>query len=78
MSVPRWRVTVAHHAGPELAERSFERLEVGGLMLNEVSTFRFDHMPNGCVEDSGFGHNGVRYAIEGTTERKLSMMHRSP
>jgi len=78
MSVPRLRAAVAHHAGPELAERAFERLEVGGSMVNDVSMVRVDHMPSGCVEDSGFGSEVVRYAFEEMTERKLLMVHRSP
>lgn len=61
----------------ELVERAFERLEIGGLMVNDVSTFRIDHMPYGGVKESGFGREGVRYAMEEMTERKLLMIHRA-
>lgn len=51
--------------------RATEQLEVGGLNVNDVSTFRMDHMPYGGVKHSGFGREGVRFAIEEMTERKL-------
>jgi len=47
------------------------RLEVGGVMVNEVPTYRADHMPYGGVKDSGTGREGLRYAVEEMTERKL-------
>jgi len=52
-------------------EKAFARIDVGGLMVNDVSTFRIDHMPYGGVKASGFGREGVRYAIEEMTEQKL-------
>jgi acyl-CoA reductase-like NAD-dependent aldehyde dehydrogenase len=54
-----------------LIERAFDAIEVGGLMVNDVSTFRIDHMPYGGVKQSGFGREGLRYAIEEMTELKL-------
>lgn len=51
--------------------RATERLEVGGINVNDVSTFRMDHMPYGGVKDSGFGREGLRAAIEEMTETKL-------
>lgn len=51
--------------------RAFETLEIGGLMVGEIPTFRIDHMPYGGVKDSGFGREGLRYAIEEMTEPKL-------
>ncbi len=54
-----------------LVEEAFDRLEVGGLIVNDVSTFRVDHMPYGGVKRSGFGREGLRYAIEEMTELKL-------
>ncbi|MBZ5703365.1 MAG: aldehyde dehydrogenase family protein [Acidobacteriia bacterium] len=51
--------------------RAFETLEVGGVMVGEVPTFRAEHMPYGGVKDSGVGREGVRYAIEEMTEPKL-------
>ncbi|MEK6683830.1 MAG: aldehyde dehydrogenase family protein [Nitrospirota bacterium] len=50
---------------------AYEELEVGGLMVNEVPTYRIDPMPYGGVKDSGLGREGVRYAIEEMTELKL-------
>ncbi|NDJ86770.1 MAG: aldehyde dehydrogenase family protein [Chloroflexi bacterium] len=49
---------------------AWERLEVGGLQINEVSTFRVDHMPYGGVKASGFGREGLRYAIQEMTEMR--------
>jgi acyl-CoA reductase-like NAD-dependent aldehyde dehydrogenase len=51
--------------------RAFESLEVGGLMIGEVPTFRIDHMPYGGSKDSGLGREGLRYAIEEMTEPRL-------
>lgn len=50
---------------------AYEELEVGGLMVNEVPTYRIDPMPYGGIKDSGLGREGVRYAIEEMTELKL-------
>jgi glyceraldehyde-3-phosphate dehydrogenase (NADP+) len=54
-----------------VVNKAFEEIEVGGLMVNDVSTFRIDHMPYGGVKQSGFGREGLRYAIEEMTELKL-------
>jgi glyceraldehyde-3-phosphate dehydrogenase (NADP+) len=51
--------------------KAFETLEVGGLMIGEVPTFRIDHMPYGGAKDSGLGREGLRYAIEEMTEPRL-------
>ncbi|MGG1554155.1 aldehyde dehydrogenase family protein [Paenibacillus ferrarius] len=48
-----------------------EALEVGGVMINDIPTFRVDHMPYGGVKESGTGREGVKYAIEELTELKL-------
>jgi glyceraldehyde-3-phosphate dehydrogenase (NADP+) len=50
---------------------AFARLHVGGLVVNDTPTFRVDSMPYGGVRDSGLGREGVRFAIEEMTERKL-------
>jgi acyl-CoA reductase-like NAD-dependent aldehyde dehydrogenase len=55
----------------ELVESVFADVEVGGIMVNEVPTFRVDHMPYGGVRQSGMGREGLRYAIEEMTELKL-------
>jgi acyl-CoA reductase-like NAD-dependent aldehyde dehydrogenase len=55
--------------------RAFEEIEVGGLQINDVSTFRIDHMPYGGVKGSGIGREGPRYAIEEMTEMKLLVLN---
>jgi acyl-CoA reductase-like NAD-dependent aldehyde dehydrogenase len=50
------------------ALRAFDELEVGGVMVNQVPTFRVENMPYGGVKDSGFGREGLRYAMEEMTE----------
>jgi acyl-CoA reductase-like NAD-dependent aldehyde dehydrogenase len=52
----------------QLALRAFRRLDVGGVLINQVPTFRVESMPYGGVKDSGFGREGVRYAMEEMTE----------
>ena len=54
-----------------IVRQAYEDIEVGGLMVNDVSTFRIDHMPYGGVKQSGFGREGLRYAIEEMSELKL-------
>jgi len=51
--------------------QAFETLEAGGIIVNDVSGFRVDHMPYGGVKQSGSGREGVRYAIEEMTEVRL-------
>jgi acyl-CoA reductase-like NAD-dependent aldehyde dehydrogenase len=48
-----------------------KHLEVGGVMINEVPTFRVDHMPYGGVKGSGIGREGLRYAIREMSEMKM-------
>jgi acyl-CoA reductase-like NAD-dependent aldehyde dehydrogenase len=55
----------------ERIKRYFQLLETGALLVNEVAGFRIDTMPYGGVKDSGFGREGVAYAFEEMTERKL-------
>ncbi|MCF6158280.1 MAG: aldehyde dehydrogenase family protein [wastewater metagenome] len=50
---------------------AYEHLEVGGVIVNDVPSFRTDNMPYGGVKESGIGREGVRYAIEEMTEPKL-------
>lgn len=58
------------------AFRAFDELEVGGVIINDVPSFRVDHMPYGGVKGSGLGREGVRYAMEEMTELRL-MVRRS-
>ncbi len=59
-----------------VVDEAFDRIDVGGLMVNDVSTFRIDHMPYGGVRSSGTGREGLRYAIEEMTELKLLTFNR--
>jgi acyl-CoA reductase-like NAD-dependent aldehyde dehydrogenase len=53
-----------------------EVLEVGGVIVNDVSAWRIDHMPYGGMKDSGTGREGPRYAIEEMTEPKIIVINR--
>jgi acyl-CoA reductase-like NAD-dependent aldehyde dehydrogenase len=48
-----------------------KHLQVGGVMINEVPTFRVDHMPYGGIKGSGMGREGVKFAIQEMTEMKM-------
>ncbi|MFQ5427543.1 MAG: aldehyde dehydrogenase family protein [Thermodesulfobacteriota bacterium] len=50
---------------------AYNNLEVGGVIAGDIPTFRTDNMPYGGVKESGFGREGVRYAIEEMTEPRL-------
>lgn len=54
---------------------AWDRIDVGGLQVNSVSTFRVDHMPYGGIKASGFGREGVKYAIEDMTELRLMVLN---
>ncbi|RZU47950.1 acyl-CoA reductase-like NAD-dependent aldehyde dehydrogenase [Fluviicoccus keumensis] len=53
------------------AMKAWDTLEVGGVVIGDVPSWRVDHMPYGGVKDSGLGREGVRYAIEDMTEQRL-------
>ena len=57
--------------------QAYETLEVGGVQINDVSTFRVDQMPYGGVKNSGVGREGPRYAIEEMTEPKLMVINQA-
>jgi acyl-CoA reductase-like NAD-dependent aldehyde dehydrogenase len=54
--------------------RAFEELEVGGVIVNDVPTYRIDHMPYGGVKDSGLGREGLRWSIEDMTEIRIMVV----
>ena len=56
------------------AWQAFHELEVGGVIVNDVPTYRIDHMPYGGVKDSGLGREGLRWAIEDMTEIRIMVM----
>ncbi len=55
----------------DLAYRCIQGLSVGGVMVNDSSDFRVDHMPFGGFKGSGLGREGVRFAAEAMTETKV-------
>ena len=54
--------------------QAYEELDVGGIIVNDVPTWRVDQMPYGGVKMSGLGREGVRYAIEDMTEPRLLVL----
>jgi glyceraldehyde-3-phosphate dehydrogenase (NADP+) len=56
------------------AWRAFGELEVGGVIVNDVPTYRIDNMPYGGVKDSGFGREGLRWAMEDMTEIRIMVL----
>ncbi|MCC6490549.1 MAG: aldehyde dehydrogenase family protein [Candidatus Hydrogenedentes bacterium] len=59
------------------AQRAWDVLEVGGVIIGDVPSWRVDHMPYGGVKESGLGREGIRFAIEDMTEIRL-MAIRTP
>lgn len=60
------------------AEQAWEELEVGGVVIGDVPSFRVDHMPYGGVKDSGQGREGIRFAMEDMTEIRMLVIRRPP
>jgi glyceraldehyde-3-phosphate dehydrogenase (NADP+) len=56
------------------AWQAFSDLEVGGVIVNDIPTYRIDHMPYGGVKDSGLGREGLRWAIEDMTEIRIMVL----
>jgi len=54
---------------------TYEQLDVGGLIINDVPTYRIDHMPYGGVKASGLGREGVKYAIREMTDYKVLVVN---
>ena len=54
---------------------AIENLDFGGVIINDVPTFRVDNMPYGGSKDSGFGREGVRYAMEEMTELRIAVLN---
>jgi glyceraldehyde-3-phosphate dehydrogenase (NADP+) len=59
-----------------VVDAAVDGIDAGGIIVNDSSAFRVDHMPYGGVKQSGFGREGVRYAIEEMTEMKLVAYNR--
>jgi acyl-CoA reductase-like NAD-dependent aldehyde dehydrogenase len=60
------------------AQMAWDRLEVGGVIIGDVPSWRADQMPYGGVKDSGLGREGIRYAIEDMTEIRLMVVRKLP
>ncbi len=57
---------------------AYETLDVGGVIVNDIPSWRVDHMPYGGVKHSGFGREGLKYAIEEMTEPRLLVLNLEP
>jgi glyceraldehyde-3-phosphate dehydrogenase (NADP+) len=55
-----------------------DELEMGGIIVNDIPTWRTDAMPYGGVKDSGLGREGLRWSIEDMTEPRLLAFARTP
>jgi len=55
--------------------RAFKEMQVGGVQVNDIPTFRIDQMPYGGTKGSGIGREGPRYAIEEMTELRLMVIN---
>ena len=55
---------------------AWDRLEVGGVVVNDVSSYRVDNMPYGGVKDSGLGREGIRFAMEDMSEIRNLVIRR--
>ena len=53
-------------------------LVVGGVIVNDVSAFRADQMPYGGAKDSGFGREGLRWAMDEMTEPRIMVLSNIP
>ena len=51
--------------------KAWDSLHVGGVIINDVPTFRVDNMPYGGVKDSGLGREGIRAAVLDMTEERV-------
>jgi acyl-CoA reductase-like NAD-dependent aldehyde dehydrogenase len=60
----------------EKALYAFENIEAGAVIINDIPTYRIDHMPYGGVKASGLSREGLRYAIEDMTEMRLIVLNR--
>jgi acyl-CoA reductase-like NAD-dependent aldehyde dehydrogenase len=59
----------------EKAMYAYRKLDVGGVIINDIPTFRVDHMPYGGIKNSGLGREGLKFAVEEMTEIKLAVLN---
>lgn len=55
-------------------QQAFHGIEVGGVIINDVPTFRVDHMPYGGVKQSGLGREGIKYAMADMLEPRVMVL----
>jgi len=60
------------------AQKAWDELEVGGVVIGDVPSWRVDHMPYGGVKESGLGREGIRFAIEDMTEIRMMVIRKPP
>jgi acyl-CoA reductase-like NAD-dependent aldehyde dehydrogenase len=60
------------------AQRAWDSLEVGGVVVGDVPSWRVDHMPYGGVKNSGLGREGIRFAMEEMTEIRMLVIRQVP
>jgi acyl-CoA reductase-like NAD-dependent aldehyde dehydrogenase len=58
----------------QLAFRAAAELDVGGVIIGDVPSFRADHMPYGGIKDSGVGREGIRSAMQDMTEERVLVL----
>lgn len=56
---------------------AFEKLDVAGIIINDFPTFRVDNMPYGGIKESGFGREGIAYAMKDFTEEKVLVINQN-
>jgi acyl-CoA reductase-like NAD-dependent aldehyde dehydrogenase len=56
---------------------AWDRLDVGGVVINDVPSYRVDNMPYGGVKDSGLGREGIRFAMEDMSEIRNLVVRRT-
>jgi len=59
-------------------QKAWDELEVGGVIIGDVPSWRVDHMPYGGVKDSGIGREGIRFTMEELTEIRLLAIRNAP
>ena len=60
------------------AHRAWDVLDVGGVVIGDIPSWRVDHMPYGGVKDSGLGREGIKFAMEDMTETRLMVVRTPP
>ncbi len=57
-------------------QQAWDELEVGGVVINDIPSWRVDHMPYGGVKESGIGREGVKFAMDDMTEIRLLVLRK--